>query len=408
MNFPFYIAKRYLISKKSNNAINIISWISVSAIAVTTASLIIILSAMNGLTSTVASLYNTFEPDLKLSIKKGKNFTLSDAEIKTIKNTSGVKNISFTFSDKALIKNGDHQTLVTVKGVDNNFKYITKIEQSIYDGSFKLNDTSKTNFIILGRGVAEQLGVNIREYVYELSLLSPSKGKENTLNAADNLNQLYCWPGGIFSLNDEFDYQYVFVSLATAQKLFDSQNKSTSVEILCNEGATDKVQKELSSSLPNSYIIKNRYQLNDVLFKTLETEKMATFIILSFILIIAMFNIIGALTMLIIEKQHDLITLFCLGANLKMIRSIFMGEGFLITLIGSLIGLIMGLIICVLQIKFHIVKFGDEFVIPYYPIEMQVGDFVSILLLILVIGFIAALYPVQILTKINLSSKNNG
>lgn len=397
MDFSLFIAKRYLISKKTNNAINIISWISIIAIAITTGALIVILSAMNGLTGAVAGLYNTFEPDLKITAAKGKFFTADESLLASIKNIKGVEALSQTFSDKALIKNNDKQTLVSVKGVDSAFSAVTKIDSSIVEGSYSLSHIK--NSIVLGRGVANILGVNVMEVANELSLLSPTKGKSAGLNPEDNFTQVYLTPNSVFSLNDEFDFQYVFVSLKTAKELFNEPNKISAIEIKCRSKNTDDIQHELIQKLGENFVVKNRYQLNDVLFKTLETEKLATFIILAFILIIATFNIIGALTMLIIEKQKDIKTLFSLGADLSLIRNIFMREGFLITGVGTLIGLVLGLIVCWLQIEFHLVKFGDEFVIPYYPIDIQLNDFVWIFCLIMCIGFFAALYPVRFFTK---------
>jgi lipoprotein-releasing system permease protein len=395
LNLSFFIARRYLISKKSNNAINIISWISIIAIAITTGALIVILSAMNGLTGAVAGLYNTFEPDLKITAAKGKYFAADEAFLQKIKTINGIEAVSQTYSDKALIKNNEKQTLVSVKGVDDDFTSVTKVDSSIVEGKYQINQ--KKNFIVLGRGVANILGVNIMEISGELSLLSPNKGKSNSVNPQDNFTQVYLTPNAVFSLNDEFDYQFVFVSLKTARELFSDSLRVSAIEIKCPN--KEEVQEKLVAMLGNDYVVKNRYQLNDVLFKTLETEKLATFIILAFILIIATFNIIGALTMLIIEKKKDIKTLFSLGADLSLVRNIFMREGFLITGVGATIGLILGLFVCWLQIKFHLVTFGDEFVIPYWPIELQAKDFVWIFCLIKLIGYFAALYPVRFFTK---------
>jgi len=356
---------------------------------------------MNGLTGTVANLYNVFEPDLKITVVNGKYFEANDQFISEIKSIKGVSIISKTLSDKALLKNNDKQTLVTIKGVDKNYSKVSLITTSIDDGVYGLNDTLKSN-ILIGRGIANQLQINIREFVNELSLFSPVKGKSGSLNPDENFNQMYCTPSGIFSLNDEFDYQFAFVNIETAKKLFDEPDKVSAIEILCENGKYENVQAQLQQKLGNKFEVKNRYQLNDVLFKTLETEKLATFIILAFILIIATFNIIGALTMLIIEKRKDIKTLYSMGASIYLIRNIFMREGFLITGVGAIIGLIVGLFVCWLQIQFHLVKFGDEFIIPYYPIEIQLTDFFWIFGLIMLIGFFAALYPVRVFTKMDL------
>lgn len=401
MDFSFYIAKRYLVSKKSNNAINIISWISIISISVTTGALIVILSALNGITSTVANMYNVFEPDIKITIAKGKYFEASDKMLTGIKSIKGVQIISQTLSDKALVKNNDKQTLVSIKGIDANFNKITKIDSAIVEGSYGLTDLKRSN-ILLGRGVANQLQINIHEFVNELALFSPVRGKVgSSLNPEDNLNQVYCTPSGIFSLNDELDFQYAFVNIETAKKLFDSPQKISALELLCDKNEADNVQAALIEKLGDTFVVKNRYQLNDALFKVLETEKLATFIILAFILVIATFNIIGALTMLIIEKKKDIKTLYSMGANLNLIRNIFMREGFLITGIGALIGLSLGLFVCWLQLQFHLVKFGEDFIVPYIPIELQLQDFVWIFGLIMLIGFFAALYPVRVFTRMN-------
>lgn len=395
MNLSFFIARRYLISKKSNNAINIISWISIIAIAITTAALIVILSAMNGLTGAVAGLYNTFEPDLKITAANGKYFEPNVKLFSALKNIPEIESVSETYSDKALIKNNEKQTLVSVKGVDDDFSNVTNIDSSITEGTFSINN--QKSYIVLGRGISNNLGVNIMEVSSELSLLSPKKGKSDGMDPQDNFTQVFLTPNGVFSLNDEFDFQFVFVSLKTARQLFGDSTRLSAIEIKCKN--QEEVQEKLIAALGDDYIVKNRYQLNDVLFKTLETEKLATFIILAFILIIATFNIIGALTMLIIEKKKDIKTLFSLGADLSLVRNIFMGEGFLITGVGAMIGLVIGLFVCWLQMEFHLVTFGDQFVIPYYPIDLQAKDFVWIFCLIMLIGFFAALYPVRFFTK---------
>lgn len=355
---------------------------------------------MNGLTNTVANLYNAFEPDIKITSVKSKGFVADAAMLEKIASFEGVQLISQTLSDKALLKNIDKQALVTIKGVDKNFRKVSRLDSSLVDGTNRLDDTNR-NTILLGRGIADQLQVNSNELASDLILYSPTKGKSISLNPEDELIQIYASPCGIFSLNDEFDFQYAFVNLETARKLFDSPQKISALELSCDENKCDGVQQDIQAFLGSDYSVKNRYQLNDVLFKSLETEKLATFFILSFILIIATFNIIGALTMLIIEKRKDIKTLFALGADLSVIRGIFMREGLLISGIGASIGLLLGLLVCYLQLQFHFVRF-DDFIIPYYPIEMQLNDFVWIFGLIMLIAFLAALYPVRVFTKTDL------
>ena len=369
------------------------------AIALTTAALVIILSAMNGLTGVVANLYNAIEPDIKVMPATGKFFVADENFIAKIKSTKGINQISSCISDNALIKKGDKQSIITIKGVDDNFKNVTHFDSVIKEGTFQLKH-GDDRFAVFGRGVANQLDININNIIEQIAIYSPKRGQEESLNPDDNFNQKYVFPSGTFSLNDDFDFKYVIVDIGLARELLDCTNEVSSVEISLNEGADLKgVQAQLSSVLGDKFVIKNRYQLNDVLFKTLESEKLWTFIILAFILIIATFNIIGALTMLIIEKKKDIKTLYCMGADNTLISRIFMGEGFLITAIGAVIGLSLGLIICLLQMKFHFVEFDDQYVIPYYPVDLQLHDFVWIIGLIMLIGFFAALYPVRVFTR---------
>ncbi|MCU0360405.1 MAG: FtsX-like permease family protein [Bacteroidia bacterium] len=356
---------------------------------------------MNGLTGKVAELYNALEPDLKVTARHGKNFTLNSSTQSRLNAIEGLNCISLTLSDKALLKSGEKQALVTIKGVDANFQRITKLDSVLMEGFNGVGDSTKY-FLVVGRGIGDQLGISDASYSRDVQMFSPKKGKSTSLNPEDDLVQLSGSVSGQFALNDELDYQVAFVNLQTARELFESEGKVSAIEIMCSDGKAKHVQHEVAEILGEGFEVKNRYQLNDVLFKSLETEKLATFIILAFILIIATFNLIGALTMLIIEKRKDIKTLFSLGADIKTIQGIFMREGLFISGIGAALGLLIGLLVCWLQIKFHLVTFGSEFIIPYYPIEIQAGDLLKIFLLIMGIAFLAALYPVRVFTKTDL------
>jgi lipoprotein-releasing system permease protein len=399
LNLSFFIAKRYLISKKSNNAINVISWISIIAIAITTAALIIVLSAMNGLTAVVADLYNAIEPDIKITAIHSKYITNKQELTNKIKSNLGIKGISYSIEENALIKLDDKQAVITVKGVDSEFKNLTQFDTVLVEGSylFLLNNQ---NYGVFGKGIANKLGINLNDFFSPISIYAPIRGKVESINPEDAFNKLSISPSGIFSLNDDFDFKYVLIDLKAAQELFGCPNAFSIIELsVKDKDQINVIQNQLQLALGPNYLIKNRYQSNDLLFKTLETEKLWTFLILAFILVIATFNIIGALTMLIIEKKKDIKTLYNLGADQKFIRNIFMQEGFLITSVGAISGLIIGLIVCVLQQQFHFVTFDDQYVIPYYPIIMQFKDFVWILGVVMGIGFLAAIYPVRVFTK---------
>ncbi len=399
MNLPFFIAKRYLISKKSNNAINVISWISITAIAITTAALVVILSAMNGLTSVVADLYHAIEPDLKITPVHGKYISNQDELIQKIKTIKGVKDFSYSIEENALVKLDDKQTIVTVKGVDSKFKALTHFDTVIVDGVYRF-EYKNQYYGVFGKGIANKLGVNVNDFISPVSIYAPRRGKVESIDPEDAFNKLTISPAGVFSLNDDFDYKYLLIDLKASQELFDCKNSVSIIELsLDDRSLIPSVQKEMTKILGPEYLIKNRYQVNDVLFKTLETEKLWVFLILAFILVIATFNIIGALTMLIIEKKKDIKTLYNLGADQAFIKTIFMQEGCLITAVGAVSGLIIGLCVCVLQQQFHLVKFDDGYVIPYYPIIMELKDFVWILSVVMGIGFLAAIYPVRVFTK---------
>lgn len=407
MNLSFFIAKRYLISKKSNNAINVISWISIVAIAVTTAALVIILSAMNGLTSVVADLYHAIEPDLKITAVDSKYMTNKKELTEKIKSIQGIKGISFSIEENALMKLDDKQAIVTIKGVDDEFKNLTQFDTVVIEGTYRFSHNNQY-YGVFGRGIASNLDINVNDFISPISIYAPVRGTVESINPEDAFNKISISPAGIFSLHDDFDYKYVLIDLKAAQTLFDCPDSFSIIEISVNDKTELKtIQEKLQEKLGPQYQIKNRFQLNDVLFKTLETEKLWTFLILAFILVIATFNIIGALTMLIIEKKKDIKTLYNLGADQKFIRNIFMQEGFLITIVGALSGLVIGLVICLLQQHFHLVEFDKESIVPYYIIELQIKDFIWILGVVMVIGFLAALYPVRVFTKNDLVHLND-
>ncbi|MES2513125.1 MAG: ABC transporter permease, partial [Bacteroidota bacterium] len=296
MNLSFFIAKRYLISKKSNNAINVISWISIIAISITTAALIIVLSAMNGMTSIVADLYHAIEPDLKVTAINSKYMSDKEELVKKIKSVPGIKGISYSIEENALMKLDDKQAIITVKGVDDEFKNLTHFDTVVVDGTYRFN--YKDQFYgVFGRGVAGRLGINVNDFVSPISIYAPIRGKTESINPEDAFNKISISPAGIFALNDDFDFKYVLIDLKAAQQLFDCPGAFSTIELSVDDKTQLKlVQEKLQHALGNQYLVKNRYQLNDVLFKTLETEKLWTFLILSFILVIATFNIIGALT----------------------------------------------------------------------------------------------------------------
>lgn len=369
------------------------------AIAVTTAALVVILSAMNGLSSVVGDLYHAMEPDIKISSVNSKFISLENPLLARVSSIDHIQGISYSLEENALIKLDDKQAVITIKGVDSEYKTLTHFDTVVVEGTYQLRNNDHY-FAVFGSGVAYRLGINVNDFISPISIYAPKRGKQESMDPEEAFNKLSVSPAGIFALNDDFDFKYVLIDLKAAQQLFDCEKEITHLEIsVSDKKYISEVQGELSKLFGNQFSVKNRYQLNDVLFKTLETEKLWTFLILAFILVIATFNIIGALTMLIIEKKNDIKTLYNLGADQQFIRSIFMREGLLITAVGALSGLLLGVIVCWLQQTFHFVKFDEQYVIPYYPIEMQFKDFVWILTVVMAIGFVAAIYPVRVFTK---------
>ena len=396
MNLPFFIARRYLISKKSHNAINIISGISVAGICIGTMALVIVLSAFNGLTDLVQSLYNSFDPDISITVKHGKTFLPDAAEIKAVKNTAGIAYYTEVMEGNALLKFNDKQCIATIKGVSKDFIKMSRFDTLIKEGSFNL----KKNNSVIGKGIANILQTSSRELFKPISIYAPKRGSSNSVNPEDGMNELNVFIAGVFNINDEYNYKYLIMDIDKARGLLDYSNEVTSLELkLLPSADAAQVQHHLMAILGNNYEVKNREQQNEMLYKTMKSEKLWVFIILVFILIIATFNVIGSITMLVIEKKKDIMILNNMGADVTLIRKIFLTEGILITVIGALLGLLLGLFVCWMQIEFKLVKLGEGWLVEAYPIKIQSPDILLIMGSVLLIGFFAAWYPVRLFTK---------
>ncbi|MFN5182166.1 MAG: ABC transporter permease [Bacteroidota bacterium] len=405
MNIPFFIAKRYLVSKKSNNAINIISWISISAIAIATAALLIILSFMNGLTGMVKDLYNSFNPDLVILPAKGKTFTPDSIKLVRLSKVAGVTCLNYSIEENALLKYGDKQAFATVKAVGSNFFSVTGMDKRVEYGPAILKGLDG-NYIIAGKGLVYELGVVIQNKLMPIMLYAPKRGNVARFTVEDALNEEALLPTALFSINDEFDFKYVIVDLNVGRSLFGYEKEITSIDIAINPAANpNKVKTDLMKIFGEDYLIKDRFEQNKVLFTTLQTEKLAVFLVLIFVLIVATFNIIGSLIMLIAEKKKDLVTLNNMGAGISLIRKIFVYEGLMIVFSGAVAGLFLGLLICLIQKNFEIITMnglGRE--IPY-PVEIIWSDFALILVGVFFIGVIAIMFPVRIFTKKSVMEK---
>ena len=407
MNLSLFIAKRYLISKKSHNAINIISFISVAGVCIGTMAIVIILSAFNGISALVFGLYNTFDPDLKITPKEGKTFTIDSLSIEKIKKTGGVAYYTEVLQENALLKYDDKQVIATIKGVSDNFVKMSRLDTVIREGEFLLQH-GNIDYAVLGYGIARKLNISLSDFMNPLEIYVPKRGNESYLNPEDAFLIRSVEVSGVFSLNDDFDYRYALLPLSLAQTLLNRENSLSAIEIGLKAGANnEKVKAEIeeifaSTSISSGgpgWVVKTRYEQNEVLFKTINSEKWWTFLILAFILIIATFNVIGSLTMLIMEKKKDIQTLIFLGAGKDLIKKIFMAEGLLITIMGITGGLLLGLLVCWLQIKFKLVPFSEGFVVDAYPVKVMPLDLALVFCTVLLIGFFAAWYPVKVFIK---------
>lgn len=396
MNLPFFIAKRYLISKKSHNAINIISGISIAGICIGTMALVIVLSAFNGLSDLVQTLYHSFDADIQITAQQGKTFDPNTSQFQELKKVKGLAFYTEIVEGNALLKLNEKQTIATIKGVSDDFVKMNGFDTLVFDGSY----TVDKNNIVLGRGLSFVLDANVNSLVAPISVYAPKRGDVSSINPEVGLNELKVYPAGLFAINDEFDNKYVLMNIQNARVLFDYTTEVTAIELSIDKTADKlEVQKNIQSVLGHAFYVKNREQQNALLYKTLKSEKVWTFIILVFILIIATFNVIGSLTMLIIEKKKDIATLHNMGADKFLIRKIFLIEGILITLVGLVLGLVLGVSICWLQTTFSIVEFSEGYVVSTYPIQIRILDILSISAVVMLIGFVAAWYPVRLFTN---------
>ncbi|MES2872403.1 MAG: FtsX-like permease family protein [Bacteroidota bacterium] len=391
MNTSYYIAKRYLFSKKSVNAINFISGISMLGVFVGSAALIIILSVFNGFESIVLSMYNTFSPELRIEAAEGKTFDPADTRLSKLKNDGRIINYTEVLQEKALIRYGKSQSIALVKGVSDDYtKGKVNIDSAISSGSFTLRSQGE-DFAVIGSAIQNYLSVNLNDQFRNLDIYSPRKGAANSLNPADEFNVMSIHPAGVFSVQQEFD-DMMIVPIGFARQLLGEESKVSLIEINTKVGiSVEDFQNEVSASLGKNFIVKNRSQQNQLLYKILNSEKWAIFLILTFVLVIAIFNIIGSLTMLVIDKTKDIAILSSLGANNSLIRGIFFIEGMMISMVGCLLGMTAGLIFSLLQQHFGFIRMsGASFLIESYPIVLKGSDFILVLGTVLTVSLIAS------------------
>jgi lipoprotein-releasing system permease protein len=402
MNLSLYIAKRYLVSKKSHNIINIISIISVVGVTVGTMALIIVLSVFNGFETLVKSLFNTFDPDLKITLVEGKTFLPGDISEQDVRNIPGVIRYTEVLEETALLKYQNRQALVTIKGVGDDFETMSGLDTMVVHGDLLLQ-SGEVNYMVLGYGVAYTLGANLQDYLQPITAYAPRRSGYVGSLPEQAFTSRTIFPSGVFSIQQDFDSRYVIVPLRFTRNLFGFENEVTAVEIGLQKGVrAERVKEEINKIAGERFIIKDRFEQQELLYKIMKSEKFAIFLILGFILFIATFNIIGTLSMLILDKRKDIAVLHSMGANETQIKRIFLAEGILISFSGAILGMLLGALICLIQIWFGVVPLhagGGSFIIEAYPVELQFRDFVYVFLLVLGIGLPAVWYPVRQIKK---------
>ena len=397
MNFLF--SWRYFKSKKSTNAINIIAWISVVAIAVGAAALIIVLSVFNGFEGLVKGLYGDFYADARISPSKGKVLQLTAQQIATIQQTKGVVDVSLLAEEKALLKNGDNQTSVFVKGVDENFIKVNALSKYIIRGKFDIGNAEAPK-IVIGAGIESATAIYVENSIESATLYLPNKKSTSLNNLNDAFNSYNVFATGTFLVQQEFDNKYIFTNLAFMKYMLDMQaNEYSSVEIKLNSTSNNEINKTtqlLQKNLGINYVVQTRYQQNQSLYTVMKMEKWIIYGILSLILLVAAFNMIGALTMLVLEKQKDIAVLKAMGASNNVVKNIFLTNGLMLAIIGGTSGIAIASLICWLQVTFKLIKLGGgSFVIDYYPVQLQLFDFALVAITIFIIALIASYIPAR-------------
>lgn len=403
-------ALRYFSARKSTSAINIIAWVSVVAIAVGTAALITVLSVFNGFTGLVKSLYSSFYPTLKVVPASGKTILLTPAQLKEIAALPGVAHFSQSIEEKAVLRYGEEQTIAVLKGVDNQFMKVAGVQDKIVRGAFDLG-TENGYQAVLGIGIETALGVDVEHSLVPVNVYMPKRDAGTSFNAAmpeQSLNSGVIYPVGTFAIQQEFDSKYVLADIGFLRNLMNLRpGEVSSLEISLQPGVSEKrVKRKIQALLGDAAKVQTRVEQNATIYNVMQTEKWVVYVFLSFILVIAAFNMIGSLSMLVIEKQKDITILKAMGSRNSLIQRIFLGEGLIIAGAGSLIGFTIAIAICLLQQRFGLIKLGGgSFLIDAFPVEMHWEDFVLVSVTILVIGVLASWYPASRAAKQEITLK---
>jgi lipoprotein-releasing system permease protein len=404
MNFPFYIARRYLFSKKSHNAINVISTISVCGVALATLALVCTLSVFNGFQDLVETFFTAFDPQLKITTTHGKVFDGQDSRVLQLKKLPEVEVYSESLEDNVMVQYQGRQAMAVIKGVEDNFDQLTPIDSILFGRGDLLLHDEVVDYAIPGIQLLSTLGSGIR-FLDPLEIYAPRRGaKVNMANPSTGFVTGNLFSSGlVFAVNQEkYDASYILTSMDFARKLFQYTTEVSAVNLKLKDGASiDAVKKRIQSLLGDDFRVQDRYEQQADTFRIMEIEKLISYLFLTFILMIACFNVIGSLSMLIIDKRDDVVTLRNLGASDKQIVHIFLFEGRMISLFGALAGVILGLLLCWLQQEYGLISLGDSgsFVVDAYPVSVHASDVIIVFVTVLLVGFLSVWYPVRFLSK---------
>lgn len=404
MNFPFYIARRYLFSKKSHNAINVISAISVCGVTLATLALVCTLSVFNGFQDLVTTFFTAFDPQLKITAVRGKVFDGQDKRVLQLKKMPDVEVYSESLEDNVMVQYQGRQAMAVVKGVEDNFDQLTPIDSILFGRGDLLLHDEVVDYAIPGIQLLSTLGSGIR-FLDPLEIYAPRRGaKVNMANPSTAFVTGSLFSSGlVFAVNQEkYDASYILTSIDFARRLFQYTTEASAINLKLKAGAdTDAVKKHIQDLLGDDFLVQDRYEQQADTYRIMEIEKLISYLFLTFILMIACFNVIGSLSMLIIDKRDDVVTLRNLGASDRQIVRVFLFEGRMISFFGAFAGVVLGLLLCWLQQEYGLIALGSSgsFVVDAYPVSVHASDVLLIFITVLLIGFLSVWYPVRFLSK---------
>jgi ABC-type transport system, involved in lipoprotein release, permease component len=393
----FLFAWRYFKAKKTTNAINVISWISIIAIIIGTAALILVLSVFNGFEDLVKSLYSSFYPDLKISPVSGKQITLTQAQLNKLRSVKGVRSISLIAEEKALLQNGEYQSIIYLKGVDENYTSVTTVADHIIKGSFNTGEANNPR-LVLGAGIENAVGVQSDRNLAPLLVYLPKKSEVDLANPLQSISADTINTAGTFVIQQDFDNKYAITNLQFVKQMLGMPAdvySAAEISIVPDEDEND-IKELMANMLKSNYRVETRYEQNRSLYSIMQVEKWVIYAVLSLILIVASFNMVGALTMLVLEKKQDISVLHALGGSQTFIQKIFLSEGLLLATIGGGFGMLIALVLALVQINFKIIPLqGGSFLIDYFPVKLSLMDFLLVGVTVFCIALIASWIPAR-------------